>query len=45
MFRRWTPRKVMMNPQRSDKVPAASVVLKPWKRMREATTVAVEKPT
>jgi hypothetical protein len=45
MLRRCTPRNVTMNPQRRDSVLVASVVLNPWKRMRDATTVAVEKPT
>ena len=32
-------------PQSKERVFVASVVLKPWKSIRDAMTVAVEKPT
>jgi hypothetical protein len=44
-FKRWTPRKVTMNPARSVTVLVPSVVLNPWNRIRDATIVAVENPT
>ena len=37
--------KMIKNPQMSESVLAASVVLKPWKRMAEAMMVAVVKKT
>ena len=42
---RCTPRNVTAKPQRRDAVLPPSVVLMPWKRMRDAMRVAVEKPT
>jgi hypothetical protein len=45
MLRRWTPRNVTMKPMRRETVFVPSVVLNPWKRIREATMVADEKPT
>jgi hypothetical protein len=35
----------MTKPQRRETVAIASEVLSPWKRMSDATSVAVEKPT
>jgi len=40
-LRRYTPVKMMRKPQRSEIVLIASVVLKPWKRMKEASSVKV----
>ena len=40
-----TPRKIVMKPHRRDIVLMASVVLKPWKRMKEARRTAVVKET
>lgn len=37
--------KVTANPHNKETVFVAPVVLNPWKRMREAVAVAVEKPT
>ena len=45
MLRRCTPKKVTMKPQRRETVLVALVVLNPWKRIREAMMVDVEKPT
>jgi len=42
---RCTPRKVTMKPARRENVLVPEVVLKPWKRIKEATIVAVEKQT
>jgi hypothetical protein len=44
-FKMWTPRKVTANPESREIVLVASVVLKPWNKIKDATTVAVEKPT
>jgi hypothetical protein len=44
-FRRYTPVKMMRNPQSSEMVLTASVVLNPLKRMKEAQRVAVVKVT
>ena len=45
MLRRWTPRKMMIKPTRREMVLVASVVLKPWKRIVDATMVQVVNPT
>ena len=41
----WMPRKVTTKPAMSETVFVGLSVLNPWKRMREATMVAVEKQT
>lgn len=44
-FKRYTPIKMIENPQRRETVFVASVVLNPWKRIAEATMVEVVKNT
>lgn len=44
-LRRYTPEKMMRKPQRSEMVFTAEVVLKPWKRRHDATSVHVVKVT
>jgi hypothetical protein len=44
-LRRWTPRKVTTKPASRETVLVVSVVLNPWKKIKDATAVAVEKPT
>ena len=44
-FRRYTPVKIVRKPQRREMVFTASVVLKPWKRMKLAVKVQVVKVT
>ena len=42
---KWMPRNVTINPAMSDIVFVASVVLNPWKRIKDAAIVHVENPT
>jgi hypothetical protein len=42
---KYTPEKMMRKPQRREMVFTADVVLKPWKRRKDATRVQVVKVT
>jgi hypothetical protein len=44
-FRRYTPVNIIVNPQSSEMVFVMSVMLKPWKRTKDAVRTAVVKVT
>lgn len=44
-LRRYTPEKIIRKPQRREIVLTADVVLKPWNKRHEATSVQVVKVT